>query len=125
VFFGCDANATFEGQLAATFLKKVFCLPAQRLLPVALHIVQSVQLYTTTMKKCRVVLCGVGGNMGKIRTRLVFGNPRFEIRGVCDVDYEAAQQMADLYSVRFFLFIFAFHETYVDGCDGLFLALAR
>jgi predicted dehydrogenase len=53
------------------------------------------------MKRCRVVLCGVGGNMGKIRTHLVYGNPRFEIRGVCDVDVDAAQRMADLYSVRF------------------------
>jgi hypothetical protein len=38
--------------------------------------------------------------MGKIRTNLVFGNPRFEIRGLCDVDLEAARRMAELYSVR-------------------------
>jgi predicted dehydrogenase len=37
--------------------------------------------------------------MGKIRTHLVYGNPRFEICGVCDVDREAAQRIAELYKV--------------------------
>ncbi|KAG7350488.1 myo-inositol 2-dehydrogenase [Nitzschia inconspicua] len=36
--------------------------------------------------------------MGKIRTNLVYGNPRYEICAVCDVDFDAAKQMAELYS---------------------------
>jgi predicted dehydrogenase len=40
--------------------------------------------------------------MGAIRTDLVYANPRFELCGVCDVDLEAAERVADTYSVRYF-----------------------
>ena len=50
-------------------------------------------------KRCRVIVCGVGGRMGAIRTGLVYANPRFELCGVCDVNMEAADRIASKYSV--------------------------
>ena len=51
-------------------------------------------------RRCRVIVCGVGGRMGKIRTELIYANPRFELCGVCDINLEAAQIQADKFSVR-------------------------
>ena len=56
---------------------------------------------THLARRCRVVVCGVGGRMGAIRTELVYANPRFELCGVLDVNLEAAERIADTYSVRF------------------------
>lgn len=39
--------------------------------------------------------------MGTIRTDLVYANPRFELCGVCDMNLQAAEQVADIYSVRY------------------------
>jgi predicted dehydrogenase len=52
-------------------------------------------------RRCRVIVCGVGGRMGTIRTDLVYANPRFELCGVCDMNLQAAEQVADIYSVRY------------------------
>ena len=38
--------------------------------------------------------------MGTIRTGLVYANPRFELCGVCDANIQAAERVADTYSVR-------------------------
>jgi hypothetical protein len=54
----------------------------------------------TTKERCRVVICGASGNMGKIRTKLVYGNPRFELCGVCDINIQAAQEISSLYSTK-------------------------
>ncbi|MGK3746799.1 MAG: hypothetical protein ACI90V_013662 [Bacillariaceae sp.] len=51
-------------------------------------------------RRCRVIVCGVGGRMGNIRTELIYANPRFELCGVCDINLEAAQIQADKFSVR-------------------------
>ncbi len=51
-------------------------------------------------RRCRVLVCGVGGRMGTIRTDLVYANPRFELCGVCDMNLDAAEEVAETYSVR-------------------------
>lgn len=49
-------------------------------------------------RKARVLVVG-SGRMGQIRCSLLRGNPRFEVRGIVDTNLEAAQMLADKYSV--------------------------
>eukprot|EP00536_Pseudo-nitzschia_multiseries_P009810 jgi/Psemu1/288691/fgenesh1_pg.285_\ len=56
----------------------------------------------TAQRKCRVIVCGVGGRMGAIRTELVYANPRFELCGVIDTNREAAETVAENYSTQSF-----------------------
>ncbi len=49
-----------------------------------------------------MIVCGVGGRMGTIRTDLVYANPRFELCGVCDMNLETAERVAETYSVRLY-----------------------
>ena len=58
---------------------------------------------TKLARRARVIVYGVGGRMGTIRTDLVYANPRFELCGVCDLKLEAAEKVADTYSVRMIL----------------------
>ena len=51
-------------------------------------------------RRLGVVVCGVGGRMGKIRSELIYANPRFELLGVVDTNAEAAERIAAVYSVR-------------------------
>lgn len=47
----------------------------------------------------RVVLIGAG-HMGQIRAKAIHANERFDLCGVCDADFDAAETLANRYRVR-------------------------
>jgi len=55
--------------------------------------------FTPKNKRARIVLVG-SGRMGQIRASLLYGNPRFDLCGVVDIDTAGASSLASKYSVR-------------------------
>lgn len=49
--------------------------------------------------RAKVVVVG-SGRMGHIRSSLVYANPRFELCGIVDTNFDAAASMADTFGVR-------------------------
>ena len=50
-------------------------------------------------RRAKVVVVG-SGRMGQIRSSLIYANPRFELCGIVDVNFEGAAAMADVFGVR-------------------------
>jgi predicted dehydrogenase len=69
---------------------------------VSTHQPASAASTTSTTKRCRVVVFGVGGNMGKIRCQLAYESPRFTLCGVSDVRFDKAQELAERYETTAF-----------------------
>ena len=51
-----------------------------------------------TKNKAKVVVVG-SGRMGHIRASLLQGNPRFDLRGIVDINLQSARALADEYGV--------------------------
>lgn len=54
---------------------------------------------TNAASRAKVVVVG-SGRMGQIRSSLIYGNPRFELCGIVDTNFEAASLLAHTFSVR-------------------------
>ena len=50
-------------------------------------------------RRAKVVVVG-SGRMGHIRSSLIYANPRFELCGIVDMNFDSAAAMADTYRVR-------------------------
>lgn len=50
-------------------------------------------------ERAKVIVVG-SGRMGKIRSSLMYANPKFELCGVVDVDFQGAAALAETYGVR-------------------------
>jgi hypothetical protein len=60
-------------------------------------------LFSTNLSaRARVILVG-SGRMGHIRSSLLYGNPRFELAGIVDVNEKGATVLASTFQVRVFL----------------------
>jgi hypothetical protein len=59
---------------------------------------------SATTKRClssraRVVVVG-SGRMGSIRASMLYANPRFDLAGIVDLNWNGAKALADTYQVR-------------------------
>lgn len=53
------------------------------------------------LRRAKILLVGTG-RMGAIRAKIMYGNPNIDFCGVCDVDINAAKNLAVLYSTEAF-----------------------
>ena len=51
-----------------------------------------------TSNRAKVLVVG-SGRMGNIRSSLIYANPKFELAGVVDINYDGAAQLAETYGV--------------------------
>lgn len=55
---------------------------------------------SSSSNRARVLVVG-SGRMGHIRSSLLYANPRFDIAGVVDVNFDGAVNLATTYQVRY------------------------
>lgn len=53
-------------------------------------------------RRAKVVVVG-SGRMGHIRSSLIYANPKFELCGIVDTNFDSAAAMADTFRVRFII----------------------
>lgn len=54
--------------------------------------------FTEVPQRARVVVVG-SGRMGHIRSALLYANPRFDLAGIVDVNFDGALDLAQSYQV--------------------------
>ena len=59
---------------------------------------RAVSSFAAPPHRARVLVVG-SGRMGHIRSSLLFANPRFELAGIVDVNYNGARELAETYRV--------------------------
>jgi len=73
-------------------------------------------------QRARIVLVGTG-RMGAIRAKILYGNPKIDFLGVCDINLASAKQLADIYSTHAFASLKEAFEHFgastEEGIDGI------